>query len=1103
MRPLSLVRLPAKAALWILAATLFAVPLALVPALQFFDITPKLLCVSVGASLLWLALALENRFPAGPARQARFHLALLALAVCGAAATLLGTDPVLSLVGSDSRRLGLVAWLACLGVAAAVPVVTAGDERRRRLLVAALALAGALAALYGIAQYAGLDPWIDPAVYRVPAGGFTIVRPPSTLGHANFFGLFSVMAFLCALGLAFSSGSRAATAGWSAAAAATALAVVVSGSRGAWVGAVVGLAVLAATTRRRRPFLVGAAAILALLAAVIFSPFGRGIRARFQAAAYDPSIASRLLIWRDSLRLVAAHPLLGTGPDSFELSFPKVQSLRLAEHAPDQYAESTHNVLLDYLTSAGLPAAALLALLAAGALLRYAKAARERPLDSALLAALAGGLAAAQFSGDTIATRLVILALAAMAFSAPGIEVRPKARWLVAGFSLGCLVAVGVFGVLLLRADRDVLAARKAAVRGDLSTALRRGQAAQRALPWTGTHAFVFSRVIGGLLSNSALPLTQRLELLTIAEQSARAALVHSSQPQMVYVHLASILVLQGKQDEAQAALEAAVRAAPAWYRPRWLLAVLLAVRGRHREAAEHAEAALERGARAHPEIAASLAEITRLAPGRKPPPPGTFEPPLLWSGNRYDLCGGGILLPPELRLQRQAAPVLAPGSAGSWDGADVLNPSMVEHNSELLMFYSGFDGNLWRTGLARSHDGNSWQKVGGPVLEPSAFGWDSEFIAANGSVLVEKKTYYHWYQAGRRASIGLAYSGDGVQWRRHPAPVLEPGPPGSWDSEAVADPFVFRCGETLYLYYLGQDAMATQRLGVASSRDGVHWAKYPRNPVLNLGKPGTFDERGLGEPAVLPIARGLAMFYAGRDNSEYRRIGLALSADGLVWRKQSVVLDVVPQGWDSRVVTSPHAFVSGRKLFLWYGGGDVATPDQGLHGHIGLATAEVLKGLPLFIEHAKVLPASRRQDTPNGMWAFPFATNSLVTLPGGSMTFVVDVPDRGRFRASLRMPLEGAEPARAVVRANALELLSLLVERDFDVDLDLRRFSHQRIELRLAGVPGPKGQRASWIEWRYPRVEQVLAGEPPASGAMPARAKARAAPVPQAPRNR
>lgn len=283
---------------------------------------------------------------------------------------------------------------------------------------------------------------------------------------------------------------------------------------------------------------------------------------------------------------------------------------------------------------------------------------------------------------------------------------------------------------------------------------------------------------------------------------------------------------------------------------------------------------------------------------------------------------------------------MLGRGPAGAWDSVDVLNPSVVEWNGRLYNLYSGYDGRVWRTGLAASTDGRRWEKwSGNPVLSPS--GWERD-IAANGSALHDGAAFLYWYQGGRPARIGLARSADGRRWQKRGDPVLEPGPEGSWDEEAVADPYVIRCNNGYYLYYLGQNRRGIQRIGVARSPDGIHWQKHMENPLLELGPPGAFDERGLGEPAVFRAEAEFYMIYTGRDAVENRRLGAARSADGVHWRRAALAASIAGgQPWNARVVCDPTLWAAGGRLWLWFGGGDVASPDQNLHGQIGLATLE------------------------------------------------------------------------------------------------------------------------------------------------------------------
>jgi len=287
---------------------------------------------------------------------------------------------------------------------------------------------------------------------------------------------------------------------------------------------------------------------------------------------------------------------------------------------------------------------------------------------------------------------------------------------------------------------------------------------------------------------------------------------------------------------------------------------------------------------------------------------------------------------------------VLSRGSEGAWDSVDVLNPSVVRLNGFYLNLYSGFDGHTWHTGLATSPDGVYWQKLG-RALSPET--GEGSYIAANGSALVSGNEILYWYVVGEPGSgkIGLARSKNGgLDWTKLPKPVLVPGPRGSFDERAVADPYVVRRGDRFYMFYLGQDRTARQRLGVARSSDGVIWERLRSNPILELGSPGSFDEMGLGEPAVWSSGGSYWMLYTGRDRAERRRLGLARSSDGVHWDRDTTFPPAQgAQDWDREVLCDPTVELTPEGFVrVWFGGGDAPAPDHGIHGQIGFA---VLRG--------------------------------------------------------------------------------------------------------------------------------------------------------------
>jgi predicted GH43/DUF377 family glycosyl hydrolase len=282
--------------------------------------------------------------------------------------------------------------------------------------------------------------------------------------------------------------------------------------------------------------------------------------------------------------------------------------------------------------------------------------------------------------------------------------------------------------------------------------------------------------------------------------------------------------------------------------------------------------------------------------------------------------------------FEERPEPVL---QRGQW--RDALNPSVVGK----AMLYSAWDGKTWKTVHATSSDGIHWQPQG-VVLAPDSQTWEGSYIAANGTALEQGGELWYWFVAGpkEKPSIGLMRvagdpHGPAGPPQKEPRPVLKPGPYMSWDERGVADPYTIRIGDYFYLYYLGQDRAHRQRLGVARSTDGVHWQKLRSNPILELGEPGAFDENGLGEPAVWSSHGFYWMLYTGRDGGEMRRMGLARSTDGVHWQKLPAVF-AGSQPWDSKVICDPTVEVNGSEIRVWFGGGDVARPDENLNGQIG-----------------------------------------------------------------------------------------------------------------------------------------------------------------------
>jgi predicted GH43/DUF377 family glycosyl hydrolase len=246
--------------------------------------------------------------------------------------------------------------------------------------------------------------------------------------------------------------------------------------------------------------------------------------------------------------------------------------------------------------------------------------------------------------------------------------------------------------------------------------------------------------------------------------------------------------------------------------------------------------------------------------------------------------------------------PVLGVGAPGAWDDAEVFDPAILYEGGLYRMWYTGDrGGNLRLIGYATSADGQAWTRYGGnPVLAAGAPGsWDADG-ARWATVISDGGVFKMWY-TGRDASgtnrIGYATSPDGIAWTKYAGnPVLDLGSAGAWDERRVSEPAVIKDGATYKMCYGGRNIAGWDSIGYATSPDGLNWTRYARNPVLVGSPPGSWDIV-VYAPSVILEGGVYAMAYSGCNNAGTAcEIGYARSADGIHWTRQG---RVIQQGSD------------------------------------------------------------------------------------------------------------------------------------------------------------------------------------------------------------
>lgn len=227
----------------------------------------------------------------------------------------------------------------------------------------------------------------------------------------------------------------------------------------------------------------------------------------------------------------------------------------------------------------------------------------------------------------------------------------------------------------------------------------------------------------------------------------------------------------------------------------------------------------------------------------------------------------------------------------GGGPGEMVDCPSLFHSGEHWYMVYVSITNKVgYQTFLAQSDDLLHWTKLG-TILPFNGHGWDA-WQADGGIALAD----YHWngthelekfdgkywlsYIGGARKGYETDPLSIGLAWTRQPAwpqpwhrlkenPVLTPKQPDARsfetktlyksqiihdDSDSLGWPFV--------MYYNAKYKNGFEQIGMAVSRDMVHWSRYGTNSVVVNGEA---RKNGIsGDPQIVKIGDVWVMFYFG-----------------------------------------------------------------------------------------------------------------------------------------------------------------------------------------------------------------------------------------------
>lgn len=263
------------------------------------------------------------------------------------------------------------------------------------------------------------------------------------------------------------------------------------------------------------------------------------------------------------------------------------------------------------------------------------------------------------------------------------------------------------------------------------------------------------------------------------------------------------------------------------------------------------------------------------------------------------------------------------------WDSLWAYHPCVVEKDGQYYCIYTGKSlqlGVSHNIGIAVSSDLKKWRKLPSPILKLGSKGdWDNDFVA-HSYVFKDGTKFYMLYDGSRKGKwleeIGLAESQDLIHWKKNPKnPIFKVGT-SWWEKSHVSRCCVFKEKDKYFLFYAGHDGQR-ERIGLAFGTSMTSLKRYSKDPVLNLGKAGEWDEKNVSDPRIIKHKGLHYMFYTGLDKNKIERMGVATSKDLYSWEKYSKnpIIDVSLNSWDSKSAGRGDIALINNKLYIFYSG--------------------------------------------------------------------------------------------------------------------------------------------------------------------------------------
>ena len=265
---------------------------------------------------------------------------------------------------------------------------------------------------------------------------------------------------------------------------------------------------------------------------------------------------------------------------------------------------------------------------------------------------------------------------------------------------------------------------------------------------------------------------------------------------------------------------------------------------------------------------------------------------------------------------------VLSPGAGGAWDSTYTYAPSIVFHENQFHLFYTGAFPSTRNVaiGYATSSDGISFVKHNSnPVFEgPNN---SSEPRLHSPVVRVSDSGQWEMYLSQQGIS---SFHGPNIwratadnptgPWELDSSPIYEADSQG-WDAQ-VNPRSVLSDGQSIKLYYDGRPNRGAS-IGMLNSHDGLNFASHndentqdvllaESDPILaGNADQDAWDQFGVGAPLAFQTENGFEMLYIGFFGRGTRYLsagdgvwlGYATSSDGIEWSRYSDTAALIIEG--------------------------------------------------------------------------------------------------------------------------------------------------------------------------------------------------------------